>query len=178
MSRVVEKGATQYDISVRSADGQLTMYRTLEWLSYRSAETVRGKGTRVWKATKLLDGERVGEPVALKDCWVDGSLEREAVVNAKVSESEVVANNPEYARFFLTTLAHGDVFVADKPDITAKHFYMIDRKHWDRRHEDHSTPYLVHYRIAFKEIGVPLREITSLYTVFSVLLDAVDGERF
>ena len=170
----------QYDISVRSPDGHLTVYRTLDIIADRGAKNLRSKGTRVWKAVRLDDGVPVGEPVALKDCWVE-TEGREADIIAKLLQSPLFVAMPDYARFFLTTDSHGDVFIDGKPETTAICSRMNKKQPPGYIKPDDELTELVpmfhffHYRIAFKEIGESLNLCTSLATVFSVLADASIG---
>lgn len=83
-----EDGTARYDILVRSETGEEQLYRTLELLHNQGAEYLVGRGTRVWKAVKIENGEEVGEPVVLKDAWVDHHRKREGTINSSTQESD------------------------------------------------------------------------------------------
>ena len=79
----------QYDITVRHvASGEEATYRSEQLVSNISAESVRGRATRVWKVRSLdANGEPVGPIKILKDCWIDEDRKREGTILAKISES-------------------------------------------------------------------------------------------
>lgn len=109
----------RYDILVRSEAGEEQIYRTLELLHDQGAEYLVGRGTRVWKAVKIENGEEVGDPVVLKDAWVDHHREREGSINARVRESAIHSTHRGlFDMGLLTILSHGDVFVAGVQDRT------------------------------------------------------------
>ncbi|KAF7790466.1 hypothetical protein EIP86_001421 [Pleurotus ostreatoroseus] len=89
MERVEIGDQAQYQITVHSSDGDTLNYRTLGVLSDSGASRLLSRGTRVWKAVRIVNGEETGEPVALKDVWVDSDREREgdALVDAVEGES-------------------------------------------------------------------------------------------
>jgi Fungal protein kinase len=77
-----------YDITVHSRiNNEVTerSYRTSQTLSDRSADALRGRGTRVFKA-RLLDaeGNETGNPVALKDVWLDNNRDREGDIMEEI----------------------------------------------------------------------------------------------
>ncbi len=65
-----------FNIEVRTGAKTL-IYRTEEILSNHSAESILGRGTRVWSARLLVNGEPSGELVAIKDTWIDADRPRE-----------------------------------------------------------------------------------------------------
>ena len=67
----------RYEVTVRAPTGEETCYRTIKLLSAAATAHLLGKGTRVWKAVRLVDGEPTGDPVVLKDSWVDEDRRRE-----------------------------------------------------------------------------------------------------
>ena len=161
-------------------------------LSDRGASSLLGRGTRVWKAVRIVDGLECGDPVALKDAWVEGSRVREGENNERLKQSRVfVESEASFRSHFLTVECHGDVLVAGAQDCTAQLFTTVPDPDADtlqssssegtgtdvtsgpdklprRSGSSHSQ---VHYRIVFKEVGLPLAEITSLRTIFKVLSD-------
>lgn len=165
-------GVARYDIVVRSQAGEEQVYRTLEVLSDAGTGYLLGRGTRVWKAVKIENEEPVGEPVALKDAWVDHLREREGSIDARIKSSTVnTFQSGILAMGLLNVLLHGDVFVAGVQDCTRSLPVRRTTTGDDPVTEDFETcsPYQVHYRIVYKEIGTPLRSITSFPTAFKAL---------
>ncbi|PSS18947.1 hypothetical protein PHLCEN_2v3163 [Hermanssonia centrifuga] len=168
------------EIAVQSGNDGEALYRTINLLSDIGSADLIGRGTRVWKAVKMVNGEEFGEPVALKDSWVDYSRKREGAIHERIRESILATAQAElFTRHFLTVECYGDVLVLDEQDRT-------------RPPQDHSlssSPELaltsihtseyhqVHHRIVFKEVGLPLSKVTSLLEVFNALGDVVDGLR-
>lgn len=186
MTRTSRDGEVQYDITVRSAEAETAVYRTIGVLSDRGAERLLGRGTRVWKAVKLVDGEEIGDPVALKDTWVDSNRDREGDILSQVLQSDFVAKeHKELEKYFITAHTHGDVFVADVQDHTPTFLYpdpapyskgsvcLATRPISSSRVR--LTGFQVHYRIVYTEVGESLAETTSLHTVFKALEDAIYG---
>ena len=117
--RVLDDGSHQYDITVRSDDGSEETYRTLELLSDNGSRTLRGRGTRVWKAVRLVRGSETSDLVALKDCWVDHHREREGAINARMREA--AASKGIAAAFedaVVRIAAYGDVYISGSQDRT------------------------------------------------------------
>ncbi|PSR88600.1 hypothetical protein PHLCEN_2v5127 [Hermanssonia centrifuga] len=175
--------STQYEIIVRSESGEEKTYRTLDSLSDSSTERLLGRGTRVWKAIRTQDGKDCGEPVALKDAWVDHDRGREGDVFTRLRQSSIsAAHTVVLDKCFLTVQSHGDVFISDHQDCTwispisqatptVSHAPVVGPSGaifadipQDRRQ--------VHYRVVFEEIGKPLSRETSLCTVFKIVADA------
>lgn len=176
-------GTAQYDIMVRTDTGEELVYRTIELLSTPDVAYTVGRGTRVWKAIKTEHGHITGEPVALKDCWVDSHREREGIINARIRAAATLPT-PAYIipRSLLTVLCHGDVVVSG----------IEDRTRVLQVHEEAAIPSprgssddssldassvseQVHYRIVFQEVGRDLTETTSLCVIFRALMDAANG---
>lgn len=169
--RIDEDGATQYDIIVRPEDGTEQVYRTLSLLDDAGKYVQKGRGTRVWKAVLLKDGEESGAPVALKDGWVDEHRPREGDINAQVFASATSDEDRATLRgSVLKTIAHGDVFVAGSRDSTASIIAAPAKKL-----ATSSPVQQTHYRLVYEEVGTPLDQVTSLRTVFSALIDATKG---
>ncbi|KAJ3552849.1 hypothetical protein NM688_g3933 [Phlebia brevispora] len=168
----LDGGPTQYELTVRAHSGEEHVYRTMELLSEPSTHDLRGRGTRVWKAIKVQNGQGIGEPVALKDAWIDSYREREGVIDSRIRASAISeAQKGVLEMCLLTVLCHGDVFVANTLDTTLR--LQGDSsltEHSTSRHGIHpSGRYQVHYRIVYKEIGTSLYEVTSLATVCKAL---------
>ncbi|KAJ3556690.1 hypothetical protein NM688_g1890 [Phlebia brevispora] len=176
----------QYDITVRSADAETVVYRTLGLLSDSNTHDILGRGTRVWKAVKLVDGEAAGSPVALKDAWVDSTREREGDNVSQILQGGFAKEHPELNEHIMKVQTHGDVFVAGVQDHTptflcsgsASANELSPRAAQSRLRKGDSAPvpqFQVHYRIVYQEVGESLAEVTSLYTVFKALEEALYG---
>lgn len=109
----------QYDIKVRGESGEEQTYRTMELLADHNSEKVTSKGTRVWKVLKVENGTTIGEPVVLKDCWVNVLRAREGAINASIRASATNDGQTKgLERALLSVLIHGDVFIGGAPDLT------------------------------------------------------------
>ncbi len=194
----------RYEITVRSdLDGSERVYRTLALLSDAGACALRGRGTRVWKAIKIEDGEKCGEPVALKDSWVDAGRPREGYILTQMRGYNNSERLPGYAeKVFLTAECYGDVFVdselghvdAVRPFLMpeSKSLSESDRNppprtaisggdalssHNKTRQDTHPTVgRQVHHRIVFKEICTSLYRERSLAKIFRLLGQTVGGK--
>ncbi|PSS18944.1 hypothetical protein PHLCEN_2v3160 [Hermanssonia centrifuga] len=190
----------RYEITVRSdLDGSERIYRTLGLLSDAGACALRGRGTRVWKAIKIEDGQECGEPVALKDSWIDAGRPREGYILTQMRGY----NNPErlsgYAeKFFLTAECYGDVFVdRELGHVDAVRPFLMPESRSLSESDSNTTPRAptssmgcedalishkkpgqnihpsvgrqVHHRIVFKEICTSLYREKSLSTIFRLL---------
>ena len=186
---------TQYDIVVRSRNGEERVYRTLGLLSNTGGSNLLCRGTRVWRAVPVENGRPTGDPVALKDSWVDASREREGLVNMRIREAAAeLAQVPlrtavsddarpgspfegsrspvgrtvheAIASTLMTVITDGDVFVNGATDCT---------KSLPEEFIDSDSDHLIHYRIISKEIGRPLQGESSLATIFEVLSLVTDS---
>ncbi|KAJ3552165.1 hypothetical protein NM688_g4296 [Phlebia brevispora] len=173
------KDGKQYDITVLSNDGHSRTYRTLELLADGSAELC-GKGTRVWKASRVEGGHVIGKPVVLKDSWPDIELCPEGMIYQEVQstgERQCTSDS-----LFATVEWHGDVHLdhsgSDAIDCTPSFSATGARVDvpLSSRHDYQSTHIasrlarrLVHYRIVFSEVCSPLSQETSLVSIFRVL---------
>ncbi|KAG8793263.1 hypothetical protein FRC12_003333 [Ceratobasidium sp. 428] len=89
--------SSQHDITVRSPNKTRSVYHPVETLSEVGAESLMGRGTRVWKVQKLDDTGKPLDPLyALKDVWVRDDRPAEHEVIAEIKES-----CPEYSHNFL-----------------------------------------------------------------------------
>ncbi|KAI0916492.1 hypothetical protein AcV5_002972 [Taiwanofungus camphoratus] len=112
-------GTPRYDITVRTPQTEEVIYRTTKVLSDAGADVPLGKGTRVWEAKKVVDDEECGEPVALKDSWVNNDRDREGDLFASLRDSapsELIRESIDTR--FLTVLHHGDVYIHGEADET------------------------------------------------------------
>lgn len=109
----------QYDIVVRDVEGTSWMYRTTRLISSIGAESLRGRGTRVWEAQRLINGRPQGKSVALKDSWIDDHRDREAAILEKIiASASSVKDRETLVRHLLTIMCYGDVYVNGAKDST------------------------------------------------------------
>ncbi|KAJ3533599.1 hypothetical protein NM688_g7260 [Phlebia brevispora] len=170
----------QYEISVRSEDGEEHQYKTLALLA-DAEETILGRNTRVWKAIKIENGVPVGEPVVLKDAWVHPYRDREGAIYSRVwtTASEAQRNALEAA--CISVLCHGDVFVCESPDCAMyyKDALRCRNRGAARAIEAHASQceahHLIHNRVVFKQIGRSMLGETSLAKIFGGLRDAANA---
>ena len=92
----------QYDILVHTQESELApvvvkTFRTVKLLSGIGAETIRGRGTRVWAVHAVEDGKvDDSHTYVLKDGWVDSDRMPEAkVVAAIVADAEQLEDEEE-----------------------------------------------------------------------------------
>ncbi len=179
---------SQYDITVRSETGEKTVYRTLNLLSYLGSEKVCDGGTRVWKVVRLKHGEMAGDPVILKDCWVDGDAPREGCIFHEIRGMDLPEQiqNP-LVDALLTVECYGDVVIGgDDSDAPLDHTIRLRT-----RSAQENPPgcdltavqilshcrFKVHHRIVFKEVCQPIHNLTSFQDRFKVLGEACIGEK-
>lgn len=121
----------QYDIVVR--DQKMTTkrtFRTKRMISSIAADTLRGRGTRVWEVTEVDDkGKEKGNGTyVLKDVWVDDDRQREGDILQAIRDATKAKPKPKkwlelVDQFLLTTVEYGDVRVDDEVDKT-RHWAM------------------------------------------------------
>ena len=111
-----QDGGPQYNIEVNNKT-----YRTQRLISSAGADTLQGRGTRVWEVKEVDARGRVfGPSMVLKDAWVDYARDREAIILQKIRNS---AKTPRHAtafdRYLLHVVEFGDVpSVNGSPDDT------------------------------------------------------------
>jgi Fungal protein kinase len=166
---------------------------------------LRGRGTRVFKAVEIdKDDKETGSIVVLKDIWIDHDRTREGDILAELCKGAVEEDKLLVKEYFLTTVCHGDVWIKEAVDDTAKglmrglslntNTFPLHRT-WNPRprivpsgseglratgrlHTLPSTlwyPHKTHYRIVFKEIGVTIDRLTTLDEVVKTLIGIVSG---
>lgn len=173
----------QYDITVSSAAEQ-TVYRTVSVLSDTTPDAIVGRGTRVWKAIRVENGTETGEPVALKDSWVDGGGGREGTTYTNILASTTGSKVTEILKkYLLTVLLDGDVFVNGVMDCTRIILPQSadNSSHTDPDNENQRSvrppSRQAHYRVVYEEVcEASLHYVASLHTVFKALGDACIGE--
>ena len=144
--RLVELSAKddkpQYDITVMDDDtNALRIFRTKRMISNIGADTLRGRGTRVWEVVELDKSKKEsgGETCVLKDSWVDDDRDREGRIIEKIRADATAAQeraDDEYEkapegekpdrseiydtinRSLLTVVTYGDVRAGQQPDKT------------------------------------------------------------
>ncbi|EKM48469.1 uncharacterized protein PHACADRAFT_77345, partial [Phanerochaete carnosa HHB-10118-sp] len=96
-------------------------YRTQRLISAIGAESIRGRGTRVWEV-KELDGPggvEIGPCMVLKDGWPDYDRDREEVIHEKILDAAEKSGQVEtLKKHMLTVHAACDVLVEGNVDDT------------------------------------------------------------
>ncbi|KAJ6511301.1 hypothetical protein C8R47DRAFT_963935, partial [Mycena vitilis] len=169
MSRFIDDaGSTQMKITVAG-----TAYITKKLLSDQRADAVCGRTTRVWEAYREDDPARTS--VALKDLWssVDTVQEGSQLLelhNQLRSLADPATPRPP-AEYFLTVLDHGFVQTSDGvDDHTSDVMTRGSRPPTGMPHHPRK-----HYRIVFKEVGIPLQRLRTLSDVMRALVDATQA---
>ncbi|KAI6110910.1 hypothetical protein EDD16DRAFT_1897766 [Pisolithus croceorrhizus] len=123
--RVSVGGKIQYNITVHTDEGKDLVYQTTRVISDYSADTLSGRGTRVFEARLIfLNGTSVkdAKPVVLKDSWRDCDRDREDIILNQIFADLLKHKGPEQEeearKHFLTVLAAGNVMVDGKIDST------------------------------------------------------------
>ena len=170
-----------FDITVRCDDGRSRVYRTLNSISDSGAKDLHSRGTRVWKAVLFEGGEERGEPVALKDVWVQSGVEPEGTTLQAILDAKRTLEAHDYIDdAFPTVQCHGYVFLDEdrkaldstlpslKEPVTQT---PVEMEHTTRR----SSKQKVHYRVVFTEVCRPLHHERSLSTIFEALARIAKG---
>lgn len=176
-----------YDITIHS-DGESMVYRTLQLISDSGAKDVHSRGTRVWKAIAVVDGKETGEPVALKDCWVNSELTPEGeiceLVQADAQKSDLDGRTVALLdTTFLTVCCHGHVFLDSGRKVLDCVRSLTPQNPTAQATLDTassgSSPdiLITHYRIVFKEIGKAISQETSLSVIFRGLAHIACGKQ-
>ena len=103
----------QFVITVHPDDDKQNprRFRTTRILSSYGAESLRGRGTRVFEAVEIDgDGDSNGSPVVLKDIWIDSDRMREGNILASLHSAADDKDKQLLKSYFLTTICHGDVW--------------------------------------------------------------------
>ena len=201
-------GRSYSDITVHSkTNNEVTerIYRTSQMLSDHCADALRGRGTRVFEA-RLLDaeGNETGDPVAVKDVWLDNNRDREGDIMEEICNEVSSEDKIKLQQYILTMDCHGDVLIDDEQDQTTHkstfgataEFHLRSTSVIPQRTLTSSvglapsvhmrappTPSCeyhqkIHYRIVFKEVGVSLYRVRSLANVFRSLYDTINGKDY
>jgi len=127
IQRVFVGGKTQYDISLQSQEGSISVYRTTRVISDFGFEALRGPATRIFEAylkPDALAGSLLDHPahVVIKDSWRESSRKREDEIRAEILSDLEQAKGIEAAavdmKYFLTIREAVDVTVDGKIDDT------------------------------------------------------------
>lgn len=188
---VMSHDGHQVDITVSSQNARPSVYRTMELLSDLSTQGFEGRGTRVWKAIRLEDGRECGEPVALKDCWVNPACAPEAESIEAIREAASTAEARSTLDCLLPNVeCHGDVLIDVDLKILdyTRIFAFMDQTERQNpgahsRHEilreqqqRKTKASLVHYRVVYKQVGRnTLHQESSLATIFGSLAHVATG---
>ena len=95
-----------------------TVYQTARIIFDHRADALRGRGTRVFEAHHLEDNVEVGEPVVIKDVWVDDDREREDKILSQLLNNVDDKDKELIKKYFLTVLACGYIIISGKVDHT------------------------------------------------------------
>lgn len=160
-----------FDILVRSAEGQTKTYRTQTMLSGITPRNRLGKDTKVWRAVRVENGEETGSPVALKDCWVHPDYAREGDLIRDICQDALTLEDKELVgRNFMNVECHGDVFIGDdEPALDCTRVFPTDGPTHDSTSEI-SKRRLVHYRLTLSPAGGKSIEYeTSVQIIYHTL---------
>lgn len=176
-------GGKSYDITVFPRDGDTRKYRTLGLIA-QIGSTLRSRVTRVWKVVRVEDGREVGEPVVLKDTWIDPERSSEGDILANIVADQPVEDQDKTRDLFPDIECHGKVYLDD-----GRHTLDAGRSFTMANPSDEQLPDVesiwyriatqkgpVHYRIVYKDVCKPLDKETSLATIFRALSRTGFGE--
>lgn len=116
---------TQYEFTVHDVSkGNVVerTYRTKELLWNFGAEPLRGRGTRVWVVTEVVDGVERGGRRVLKEAWRDEDRDPEGAIGAdmkaNILRSTSGVERQVVEEMLMEAVAYGDVLVEGRPDRT------------------------------------------------------------
>ncbi|PSR77008.1 hypothetical protein PHLCEN_2v8107 [Hermanssonia centrifuga] len=148
-------------------------------LSDSGAQSLHGRGTRVWKVVRVKDGEAVGDPVVLKDSWVDLDRPREGAILQEVCG--MAASEPAdktLSDALLTVECYGDVVIDGDGDQCIDRTTRMNLSDLPTHGSDTDTAvtklllhrhHKVHHRVVFKEICQTIQQLASFHDKFRVL---------
>ncbi len=169
----------QYDIKVQTHDGEEVIYRTVMLLSDSGAQSLHGRGTRVWKVMRVKDGEAFGDPVVLKDSWVDLDGPREGAILQEIcgmAASEPVDKTLSDA--LLTVECYGDVVIDGDSDRYIDRTTRMNLSELPAHGSDTDAAAIklllhchhkMHHRVVFKEICKTIHQLPSYHDKFRAL---------
>ncbi|KAG1767565.1 hypothetical protein EDD22DRAFT_950013 [Suillus occidentalis] len=157
------------------------VFTTTHELATYGADSMVGRGTRVYEAT---DAE--GKKVAVKDSWREAGRQPEGKILEKILASCAKKLQAEELadakRHFVGVRLWKDVIINDIPDETLDPMFVEEHNHtWvsidfnpivfatphlpstgDVPHSDTGIPRRVHTRTIFHDVGLALKDVTSL----------------
>ncbi|KAF8880268.1 hypothetical protein BD779DRAFT_1803027 [Infundibulicybe gibba] len=182
-----------YDTTMHRSQSQLSInvggrvFRTEKLLDDSAANSLLGRGTRVWSGF-FEDGTRA----VLKDCWIEHDRQLEGDVLTTLREQHGKLDDPEkpdFDDYFLTVVAHGkarllggaeddtqemmngEVPVANNwLDVTDHPRARPDPQKVERAVR-HAFKRRCHYRISFRDVATPLYEVVNLQDYMTALRD-------
>ncbi|KAF9508105.1 hypothetical protein BS47DRAFT_1366195 [Hydnum rufescens UP504] len=103
---------TQFIIMVHPHDSnKLRRFHTRQIILLFGVEPLRGRGTHVFEAIRVDEGgKEKGDPVVLKDIWIDHDHLREGVILMQLYK-EADEDDKLMQRHFLAAICHGDVLM-------------------------------------------------------------------
>jgi hypothetical protein len=120
VKRTCDGSLAYYDITIHVNINNKAIeriYRTSQTLSDRSADALRGRGTRVFKAHLLdAEGKETGDAVVIKDVWSDSNRDREGDIMREICNEVSSEDVIKLRKYLLTVECHGDVLINGKPD--------------------------------------------------------------
>lgn len=118
-------GASIYDITVHHVIGGLiqpVVFRTAGLLNDDGAKALRGRGTRIWRVRRLVDGkpDEQADGRVLKDSWIDQDRLQEGEILRQITNDPSIDDVAKEAltKLFLTPVASGNVIIEEHPDKT------------------------------------------------------------
>lgn len=118
-------GASIYDITVHHVVGGLiepVVFRTAGLLNDDGAKALRGRGTRIWRVTRLVDGnpDDQADGKVLKDSWIDQDRLQEGEILRQITNDSSIddATREALTKLFLTPVVSGNVIIEEHPDTT------------------------------------------------------------
>ncbi|KAJ7721006.1 hypothetical protein B0H16DRAFT_1792000 [Mycena metata] len=159
-------GTVQYRLVVYQ-----TVYITTKVLSDHRSETVCGRSTRVWEGYR--EGDPQCAPVVVKDLWIPVHAAQEGIQLMELRDKLETLEDPPTplppGDYFLTVLAHG--FVRTSAGVEDDILDVIMRGCLPPIESAHHAP-RKHYRIVFKEVGVPIDKLSTISEIRHTLADA------
>ena len=106
----------------KSPNSEPLVFRTDGLINDDGAKSPLGRGTRVWRVKRLVDGEpdASARGRVLKDSWVDEDRDREGEILERILDTPGLDDlvQQALAELFLTQVVSGDVVIDGKPDST------------------------------------------------------------
>ncbi|KAF8585411.1 hypothetical protein K439DRAFT_1343467, partial [Ramaria rubella] len=190
---------------IEGANHVETVFRTTRVLADFSADALRGRGTRVFEAFQLDGDSPDRTPVVIKDSWVDVDRAKEGDIRSEFESEAEAEDKEKIQQYFMTILNHGEVVINGQADRTLDVMlrgqevpegseFKLNRRDVTTvsrpssigahpsvpslaraPHESVRYQHKVHYRIVFKEVGMPIHSVTDQLDIFQALEDATSG---